>query len=450
MLKFGGELMPNINLAAAIKLSPQDAIDYFKAKGYKISFDWQEVWQQAHARSFTVAKAMNADVLNTIRQEVENALTQGITEAQFKKTLEPRLKKLGWWGKQFSVDSQGNAQQIQLGSPRRLKTIYRANTQSAYMVGRYKQQMENSDHQPYWMYVAVMDSNTRPSHGAVNGQVFHFTDPFWQTHYPPNGWGCRCRVRAISEQRLQQMQITPQTSTNKLTTTNVETGFNQHTGEVYHGEVTTYNDGKGNKITPDKGWNYNAGSAAFGQDIEIMRKLTQVQSPQVRQQAIQALNNNGYRQQVFSRWVSDSLTKRRAAHSVQTVGFLTESLANAVVAKGFAAPSRVLVISEKNLLHADSNKHANKGATLSLREYQALPKMLNEPEAVLWDNKHNNLLFIYPASDNSKIKIAVNAPYGIKKITGKLDVLINAYKVKEYHLTNGLSEGAYELLTGKL
>nr|WP_050747369.1 hypothetical protein [Sodalis glossinidius] len=42
--------------------------------------------------------------------------------------LTPRLQKLGWWRKQVVVDSQGNAEAVQLGSARRLATIYNVNT----------------------------------------------------------------------------------------------------------------------------------------------------------------------------------------------------------------------------------------------------------------------------------------------------------------------------------
>jgi uncharacterized protein with gpF-like domain len=46
----------DIDLAYAIGLKPEKAIEYFKAKGFAFSWDWQKIWQEAHARAFTVAK----------------------------------------------------------------------------------------------------------------------------------------------------------------------------------------------------------------------------------------------------------------------------------------------------------------------------------------------------------------------------------------------------------
>ncbi len=180
--------MPDVDLLYAIGLPPEKAIEYFKSKGFAFSWDWRDLWQQAQARSFTVAKAMRMDVLQTIRDEVQLSLDEGLTFRDFQKDLEPRLKALGWWGKSEIVDADGVVSSVQLGSPYRLKTIYRTNMQTSMMSGRYREMIDGMDIAPYGQYVAVMDSKTRPAHAALNGLVFRLDDPFWATHWPPNGF----------------------------------------------------------------------------------------------------------------------------------------------------------------------------------------------------------------------------------------------------------------------
>lgn len=462
-----------VNLRHAFGLAPKDAVAYFEAKGYAVSWNWWDTWQEAHAQAVTVAKAARMDVLESIRGELETALKQGITERDFVKALEPRLKKLGWWGKQITVGPDGKAVVDQLGSPWRLKNIYRINLQTAYMAGRYKAQMENSDQQPYWQYVAVMDAATRKSHASLNGKVFHYTDPIWRTHYPPNGWGCRCRVRALSKRALERKRLTVESSEDRLTTREIDVGVDPVTGEVIRKPVTTYTLPGGATLTPDAGWNHNVGEAAFGTDIEVMRKISRVQDATLRTQTVQALNNAPERHKAFAGWVeavrqrgalNDQLNqkdltqaqradivqqlKQRVVDKAQTLGFVSESVARYVAQKG-KIPARVLVMSEQNLLHADSARHRNDGVALTKAEYQRLPEMLANPEAVLWDKTHNNLLYVVGSyrSDEQRIKIVVNAPYGLRKIKGALDVVINAFKVERINL---LQADMYDVIEGEI
>ena len=37
-------------------------------------------------------------------------------------------------------------------------------------------------------------TNPRHQHLAWDGLVLARDDPWWRTHYPPNGWGCQCKV----------------------------------------------------------------------------------------------------------------------------------------------------------------------------------------------------------------------------------------------------------------
>ncbi|HOI51914.1 MAG TPA: hypothetical protein PLN02_06015, partial [Azonexus sp.] len=58
-------------------LPPRKAVEYLKSKGYAITWHWEELWQEAQAQAFTVAKATRLDILQDIREAVEKALAEG-------------------------------------------------------------------------------------------------------------------------------------------------------------------------------------------------------------------------------------------------------------------------------------------------------------------------------------------------------------------------------------
>jgi SPP1 gp7 family putative phage head morphogenesis protein len=424
-----------LDLGFAVRLPPKDAIAYFEAKGYRVSWNWWEVWQQAQAQSFTVAKATRADVLQAIRQRMQRALDEGITERQFLQTLEPALKTMGWWGKQIIVDPEGGAEVVRLGSPHRLKTIYRTNTQTAYNAGRYKQQLEAADRAPYWQYIAVMDARTRAAHAALHGKVFRFDDPIWQTHYPPNGFNCRCRVRTLSAAQLAREGLTVESSAGQLSERLVDVGLDKRTGEMVQAPVAVWSGldrfGKPAVFETDPGWAYNPGAAAFGTDVSLMRKLSLIEDRAVRAQAVQALNHSALRQQVFADWVAAVLAapraQRRAGHAVQTLGLVDEDVADFVRAQG-VEPARVAVLSEKALIHADRQAHADAGIALAPAEYQQLPEIIAHPLAVYWDTRHGNIVYVADAGRGLVIYVPVEMGWSLKK-HGRLDAVANAYKI---------------------
>lgn len=249
-----------IDLGYAISLPPADAIAYFESKGYAIGWNWQDVWQEKHTQAFTVAKVARLDILQTLRDGVLTALKDGTTERTFIKTLTPLLQKAGWWGEKWITDSQGNTEVVQEGSPHRLKTIYRTNLQTSYQAGRYQQQKDNANARPYWQYIAIRDSVTRPNHRKFHGRVFRHDDPIWQTLYPPNDWGCRCRVRALTARQVEQMGLTVESSADHIATEHIDAGINAHTGEVYQATVTGFDDGQ-TRLMPGAGWSYNSGQS---------------------------------------------------------------------------------------------------------------------------------------------------------------------------------------------
>lgn len=433
--------MADLDLNAAFAMEPKDAVAYFRSKGYEISDEWHDIWQGAHARAFTVAKASSMDMLETIRTELDKALATGQTSRQFAENLTPLLQQKGWWGKTQFEDGR----EVQLGSAYRLNTIFRVNTQTAYMAGRYRRQLEGAKRRPYWMYVAVLDGNTRPDHRALNGKVFRFDDPIWRYLYPPNGWGCRCRVRALSEKQVERMGITVEQGEDYIETFTREIE-SQATGEIKTIEHMRVNLPDGGSMSPDLGWAYNPGEAAFGSDQAIAKKIGTIKSTELRSQLIQTLNNAPERQRQFSIWAKDVLEKRRPAHSVQTVGFMPESLAQLLTARLAIEPVRLMVINEKQLVHADSDKHRRLGTALDHEQLMQIPAMLENPEAVLIERQSNDVLFVFPDMGDRKVKIVMRLAHGLKKQTQPLDVVINTFSVE----ARALRKNEFEIIQGKL
>lgn len=244
--------------ALDLERTPEEALAWFQAKGDRVTWDWHEMLRQEHSLAFTVAKATSADVLAAIRTEVQKAIGEGQTFEKFKKTLKPRLMDLGWWGRGEVLDGDtGELTTVRLGSDRRLRTIFQTNVQTAYMVGRYQRQLANVSDRPFWQYIAVMDGRTRPTHAALNGRVFRWDDPIWKVIYPPNGWGCRCRVRALTAAQVQAMGLDVGNGADLVVTKEVQVGGPDGPMVTVRGLKGMGPGGK--DFYPDPGWDYNPG-----------------------------------------------------------------------------------------------------------------------------------------------------------------------------------------------
>lgn len=207
-----------------------EAIRFFRAKGFAFSFAWQDVWQEEHARAFTVAKAMTRDLLETIRAAVDRAISEGETLETFRKDLRPKLEAAGWWGRKRMIDPlTARAKTVQLGSPRRLKTIFDVNLRTAYAAGRWERFERQKAAMPFLEYKSVLDGRERPEHHAWSGTILPIDDPWWDTHYPPCDWGCRCSARSYSAKMLERRGWTV---TSEPVVFPPEKYLNKRTGEV--------------------------------------------------------------------------------------------------------------------------------------------------------------------------------------------------------------------------
>lgn len=210
---------------------PQEVLNYFRNKGLKVGFDWRDVWREEHAFIFTVAKATQLDVLASIRGALDKAISEGQTLRQFQNELTPTLQKLGWWGRQEVLDeTTGELVDAQLGSPRRLKTIYNANLRTARVAGQWERAQRTKTTLPYFLRTLGPSREHRPEHVAWHGLLLPIDDPHWDTHMPPSDWECKCRVRQVSAAEAERLGKTGVLAADRKQIIDPETGL--PTGQV--------------------------------------------------------------------------------------------------------------------------------------------------------------------------------------------------------------------------
>lgn len=221
--------------AEAISLPFDEAIAFFKGKTRVGTEHWTDVWRTAHSHAFMVAGAATDALLEDFQKSITKALEQGTTLAEFRRDFDDIVQRHGW---------------SHTGAPGwRSRIIYETNLATAYSAGRYAQMTDPDvlETYPYWQYQHSGSSHPRLQHLAWNGLTLRADDPFWESHYPPNGWRCGCSARPVGEAGLRRMGKSGPDTAPPLET---RPWRNPHTGTVHEVPVGI-----------DPGFDYNPGKA---------------------------------------------------------------------------------------------------------------------------------------------------------------------------------------------
>lgn len=405
------------DLAHAMTLEPASAADFLRSKRLQISGRWTEWEPAAHARGFTVANVTRLDALEAIQTELVRAQAEGLTFEQFKDRLIPRLEKKGWWapeGQPVRVPEPGAAANPETGelptrkrlTARRLDTIFRVNAQSSYMAARYRELMADVDNRPWFQYVAVMDSRTRPAHRALNGRVFRYDDRAVQSFWPPCGWNCRCRMRALDDEDLRDRQLTPEKTEGRIKTETVtlKDGTTR--------KVTRYDAPDGQVFRTDPGFGTNPGQ------LQAVDKLAIAKAPlvlgQVRSEAeMRRLLTAKARLDNLGAFVQTAREARAARGLNASVGAFDEVAALKLADEGVAFDgTEPIVLPDALVGGTKSARHAAAGDALALEDWVNLPRVLAYG-AVFWDTVNASLVYtaeaLAPRGDLRLVRLVVRA-----------------------------------------
>jgi SPP1 gp7 family putative phage head morphogenesis protein len=176
--------------AKPFSVDPIEAIDFLRKKLNVPTSHWTDMWQHQHSVAFTVAGAQSEALVKDFHDAIDAAIEGGRTLDEFRKDFDRIVEDHGW-----SYNGSRNW---------RSRVIFETNLRTAYAAGQWEQVQRVKETRPYLRYVAVLDGRTRAEHREWHDTVLPADDPWWQTHFPPNGWNCRCTVQSLNDRDLER------------------------------------------------------------------------------------------------------------------------------------------------------------------------------------------------------------------------------------------------------
>jgi len=403
----------------------EEQIQFFLGKAGLLlpSEHYDDVLKSAHDRAFMVAGAAKADLLADLYGAVQTAIDQGGTLQQFRQDFAKTVQRHGW-------DYTG-------AFDWRTRVIYQTNLSASYAAGRYAQ-LTHPDllkNRPYWKYIHNDSvAHPRPLHVQWSGLTLRHDDPWLQTHFPPNGYGCRCRVVAVAAPA---------------------SGRDTAPDDGTYDYVDRWGDTHAVPAGVDYGWGYVPGQAWVGK--LLMDKAATVPA-KIGALAVQAAyGGTDLLDEVaaaYRGWV-DGIDRHRPKGERFVVGALKPEIVDFLKAKGMEPETAGITLGDSEYAHF--HRDAKAGQLPDAQSAQ-LPDRLDKPIAVLWDvqgleqGKPAALAYVFRVSRSEFAKVMVELGYKAKdRIAGKR-AKINTNAITTAGLVgwdNVKEQAAWELVWGE-
>lgn len=361
--------MASVSPDFSVKFS--EAIAYLRGKLPEVSLAYNDLAGPVHAKVFTVAGSTKVDLVRDLHAAVIKALEEGKTISAFRKDFDAAVQRHGWSYK----GKRGW----------RSALILNTNMRSAHMAGRWAQIQANKADRPYLQYRTAGDARVRPQHRVWNGLVYPVDHAFWSTHYPPNGWGCRCTVRSYSLGDLSTRGP------------KVSEPFKPRMREV--GTAT----GGPTDLVPegiDAGWDHNVGQAWLAPELALGQKLARLPI-ELRASMTDKTISPAFQTVLNERWSAfqgavKGTSKRTG--DAQVVGFLDSATLGALADKvdGLQLDSTAVAVFDRRVTHL-SGSHKATDAPQQVWPQAMIDQLASHVRnyrAVLWDHTDQALIVV--------------------------------------------------------
>ena len=394
-----------------------EQLAFFRRKLNLPTAAWDDIWQEAHDRAFVVAGAMKADLVADLRAAVDRAISDGATLEDFRRDFRATVARHGWTG--------WTGEGTQGGEAWRTRVIYQTNLATSYAAGRWRQLTHPAllAARPFWRYVhndSVL--HPRPHHQAWGDMrlTLRHDHPFWRTHFPPNGWGCRCRVQAVTGPKAGDATEPPAGWAEPDAKTGAPPGI-------------------------DRGWAYAPGASAARPLLELVdAKLLRLEAPigaalwQALAPAL-AMERELAWAETLDTWLADEFAGGRQF----VAGALSPRVLQRLDALGQPRPaSAEIAIRDELPRGAKQRRHEAEGNALTQADWRALPALLRAPGAIYRDRANGTLIFVADGIGPTKAAVRFEA----KRAKDGRNLIVSAFRVDDITIAGSIEGGEWEVI----
>lgn len=191
--------MPEEPVSASIFLPPDDTLEIWSLRHELRPWsDEDPPGAGDFATQFWVPKLADRELLAAVHASLDDTLRNGGTYSSWHRSIVPVLQRSGWWGRVAESKITGSARPVTVNDAR-LKSLFNHTVRCARAAAYWAKIWRERDRFPYLRYLSDhWRRNPNETHKSWHGLVLPVEDPWWQTHFPPNGWGCGCHVQQMT------------------------------------------------------------------------------------------------------------------------------------------------------------------------------------------------------------------------------------------------------------
>ena len=187
--------------AIAEPLPFKEAVSFAKSKISLLKSDYEKLSDFTRYHAWTVGRLTQVDAIEKVRKH-------------YVAQLEGETSSLAGFIKSITEDEALKVAGFSDEKPWYYETVYRTNIMSDYNAGR-AQSFEN-DNPEAMEFIGIEDSRQTGICAARTGTILPYTDPWWQSNWPPLHYNCRSTVRAIYREEIEEKGLKINSKENNL------------------------------------------------------------------------------------------------------------------------------------------------------------------------------------------------------------------------------------------